>query len=229
MKMKKVPSSAGARAAYEGPFAALLWCARSTSRASRVCRARLGARATANPRQNAAGKRTYPAPTAPSTAGGLPPTARVRESISDGHNTGALPFNIERAPPPPHARRLLFSLHLDTPHATHHYPSQSSIQSQLTAFVLQSTEHTHITFCKPSSHTPKCLPKLRRPRTTGGKAPAGKAPAEKKEAGKKTAAPSGEKKKRTKSRKETYSSYIYKGRVLTPVCLPESESGQASA
>ena len=47
--------------------------------------------------------------------------------------------------------------------------------------------------------------------TTGGKAPAGKAPAEKKEAGKKTAAPSGDKKKRTKSRKETYSSYIYKG------------------
>ncbi|ETN45567.1 histone H2B [Exophiala xenobiotica] len=48
--------------------------------------------------------------------------------------------------------------------------------------------------------------------TTGGKAPAGKAPAaEKKEAGKKTAAaPSGEKKKRGKTRKETYSSYIYK-------------------
>jgi len=52
--------------------------------------------------------------------------------------------------------------------------------------------------------------------TTAGKAPAGKAPAEKKEAGKKTAAPSGDKKKRTKSRKETYSSYIYKGtRPLT--------------
>jgi histone H2B len=49
--------------------------------------------------------------------------------------------------------------------------------------------------------------------STGGKAPAGKAPAtEKKEAGKKTAAaPSGEKKKRGKTRKETYSSYIYKG------------------
>jgi len=47
--------------------------------------------------------------------------------------------------------------------------------------------------------------------TTGGKAPAGKAPAEKKaEAGKKTAAASGDKKKRTKTRKETYSSYIYK-------------------
>jgi len=48
--------------------------------------------------------------------------------------------------------------------------------------------------------------------TTGGKAPAGKAPAtEKKEAGKKTAAaPPGDKKKRGKTRKETYSSYIYK-------------------
>ncbi|KAL8832416.1 MAG: hypothetical protein Q9191_000288 [Dirinaria sp. TL-2023a] len=46
--------------------------------------------------------------------------------------------------------------------------------------------------------------------STGGKAPAGKAPAEKKEAGKKTAAPTGDKKKRNKTRKETYSSYIYK-------------------
>lgn len=45
--------------------------------------------------------------------------------------------------------------------------------------------------------------------TTAGKAPA-KQP-EKKEAGKKTAAVGGEKKKRTKTRKETYSSYIYKG------------------
>ena len=56
--------------------------------------------------------------------------------------------------------------------------------------------------------------------TTAGKAPAGKAPAaEKKEAGKKTAAaPSGEKKKRGKTRKETYSSYIYKGKpILTPI------------
>jgi hypothetical protein len=48
--------------------------------------------------------------------------------------------------------------------------------------------------------------------STGGKAPvAGKAPAEKKEAGKKTATSTGEKKKRGKTRKETYSSYIYKG------------------
>lgn len=52
-------------------------------------------------------------------------------------------------------------------------------------------------------------------KTTAGKAPAGKAPAEKKEAGKKTAAPSGEK-KRSKTRKETYSSYIYKGTRLLP-------------
>ena len=57
--------------------------------------------------------------------------------------------------------------------------------------------------------------------TTGGKAPAGKAPAEKKEAGKKTAAPAGDKKKRNKTRKETYSSYIYKGifALLTLVWL----------
>ena len=49
--------------------------------------------------------------------------------------------------------------------------------------------------------------------STAGKAPAGKQPAvEKKEAGKKTAAPAGDKKKRTKTRKETYSSYIYKGK-----------------
>ena len=53
--------------------------------------------------------------------------------------------------------------------------------------------------------------------STGGKAPAGKAPAEKKEAGKKTAAPSGDKKKRTKTRKETYSSYIYKGTIFASI------------
>lgn len=59
--------------------------------------------------------------------------------------------------------------------------------------------------------------------STGGKAPvAGKAPTEKKEAGKKTAAAgTGEKKKRTKTRKETYSSYIYKGAfaVASPAVL----------
>jgi hypothetical protein len=55
-------------------------------------------------------------------------------------------------------------------------------------------------------------PKAEKKPTTAGKAPAGKAPAEKKAAGKKTAAAgTGEKKKRSKTRKETYSSYIYKG------------------
>jgi histone H2B len=53
---------------------------------------------------------------------------------------------------------------------------------------------------------------------TAGKAPAGKAPAEKKEAGKKTAPTSGDKKKRTKTRKETYSSYIYKGKFIVADC-----------
>jgi len=60
-------------------------------------------------------------------------------------------------------------------------------------------------------------PKAEKKPTTAGKAPAGKAPADKKEAGKKTAAPSGDKKKRSKTRKETYSSYIYKGN--TPLVL----------
>ncbi|KAN0101767.1 histone-fold-containing protein [Hyaloscypha variabilis] len=52
-------------------------------------------------------------------------------------------------------------------------------------------------------------PKAAAEKKPATKAPASKAPAEKKEAGKKTAA-TGDKKKRTKTRKETYSSYIYK-------------------
>ena len=52
----------------------------------------------------------------------------------------------------------------------------------------------------------------KKPANVGGKAPAGKTTTgEKKEAGKKTAAPTGDKKKNRKTRKETYSSYIYKG------------------
>ena len=59
------------------------------------------------------------------------------------------------------------------------------------------------------------------PPKAADKKPASKAPAtaskapEKKDAGKKTAA-SGDKKKRTKTRKETYSSYIYKGESIFP-------------
>lgn len=70
----------------------------------------------------------------------------------------------------------------------------------------------------------------------GGKAPAGKAPVEKKEAGKKTAAPTGDKKKRNKTRKETYSSYIYKGNMesktvshkFVPFSLTRPSSSEAS-
>lgn len=58
------------------------------------------------------------------------------------------------------------------------------------------------------------------------KKPASKAPAtaskapEKKDAGKKTAA-TGDKKKRTKARKETYSSYIYKGTTIKNNCTKQ--------
>ena len=61
------------------------------------------------------------------------------------------------------------------------------------------------------------------PPKAADKKPASKAPAtaskapEKKDAGKKTAA-SGDKKKRTKTRKETYSSYIYKGMFANTSC-----------
>jgi hypothetical protein len=65
------------------------------------------------------------------------------------------------------------------------------------------------------------------PPKAADKKPASKAPAtaskapEKKDAGKKTAA-SGEKKKRTKTRKETYSSYIYKGNIIILLIASQS-------
>lgn len=61
------------------------------------------------------------------------------------------------------------------------------------------------------------------PPKSADKKPASKAPAtaskapEKKDAGKKTAT-SGDKKKRSKTRKETYSSYIYKGTLYCFLC-----------
>lgn len=121
--------------------------------------------------------------------------ARAAKALPD-HNTLRAPHK-KRVP----AVDSLFFLHLDNrnPHHPH-----------LTHPVYTPTPNSHP---PPNSQTffdmpPKAAQKTP---TTGGKAPAGKAPAEKKEAGKKTAAPSGDKKKRTKSRKETYSSYIYKG------------------
>jgi histone H2B len=71
------------------------------------------------------------------------------------------------------------------------------------------------------------------PPKAADKKPASKAPAtaskapEKKDAGKKTAA-SGDKKKRTKARKETYSSYIYKGESPHFDASPESDMLTAS-
>merc|ERR1711939_1143866 len=90
--------------------------------------------------------------------------------------------------------------HTTTTH-THQASSITFISSKLSSSLFAQS-------LNPSKMPPKAAEK--KP-TTGGKAPAGKAPAAKKEAGKKTAAaPSGEKKKRGKTRKETYSSYIYK-------------------
>ncbi|EFE30630.1 uncharacterized protein ARB_02552 [Trichophyton benhamiae CBS 112371] len=82
------------------------------------------------------------------------------------------------------------------------------LQLQLTTLVFSSYSSTLTLLLFYFIMAPKAAEK--KP-STGGKAPAGKAPAEKKEAGKKTAASgSGDKKKRTKARKETYSSYIFK-------------------
>ena len=105
------------------------------------------------------------------------------------------------------------------PSSLHHHISLHLIHSSsLTRVSAHSTNFsTKTTFPHPTSNMP---PKAAEKKpSTGGKAPAGKAPAaEKKEGGKKTApAAAGEKKKRGKTRKETYSSYIYKGTVfLTP-------------
>lgn len=139
------------------------------------------------------------------------PAARARLLLPD-HNISALP--ISSASPPPTGPSLL---HLDTqlparPHRTAILASFPALPQQLFS--------SH-----PALTSSKMPPKAQKTPTTGGKAPAGKAPAEKKEAGKKTAAPSGDKKKRTKSRKETYSSYIYKGEFAS---LNRSASYRAS-
>ena len=60
----------------------------------------------------------------------------------------------------------------------------------------------------------------KKPAASKAPATAQKAP-EKKDAGKKTAA-TGDKKKRTKARKETYSSYIYKGISLSLIIRSRS-------
>ena len=102
------------------------------------------------------------------------------------------------------------------PISTHQYTSSVS----LTKLSTSRPDQTHPSFKTLSTKSSKMPPKAAEKKpSTAGKAPAGKAPAEKKaEAGKKTAAASGDKKKRTKTRKETYSSYIYKGMRRALLC-----------
>lgn len=115
--------------------------------------------------------------------------------------------NYKRSTGPPN---LDFN-HRSTPSPTRQ-PNQPQHQSNQGSFSFFSEHHQLSTFFSPNltKKTFKMPPKA------ADKKPASKAPAtaskapEKKDAGKKTAA-SGDKKKRTKTRKETYSSYIYKG------------------
>lgn len=102
-----------------------------------------------------------------------------------------------------------------------HAPHDRQIHQRL--LVASHTFHRQFDF-----QTFKMAPKA------ADKKPASKAPAtaskapEKKDAGKKTA-PSGEKKKRTKARKETYSSYIYKGEFALSGRDPGPETAPARA
>lgn len=111
-------------------------------------------------------------------------------------------------PPSPSTLSLLSPLFIYHPHSatptSHVYNTSISIPLS--------------TFNSNFQNPPKIInmpPKGAAEKKPAAKAPAAKAPAEKKDAGKKTAA-TGEKKKRTKTRKETYSSYIYKGEIQTP-------------
>lgn len=139
------------------------------------------------------------------------PAARARATrLLPDHNIAPAPLLIPR----PRSNFDLFSF-ISTLHSPQppHLQSISSAAFELNDLILHQF---------PTPTFSKMPPKAQKTPTTGGKAPAGKAPAEKKEAGKKTAAPSGEKKKRTKSRKETYSSYIYKGESPGPFSHSES-------
>ncbi|KAH9431768.1 histone H2B [Pyricularia oryzae] len=100
--------------------------------------------------------------------------------------------------------------HRSTPSPTRQ-PNQPQHQSNQGSFSFFSEHHQLSTFFFTQPHKKN----LQNAPKAADKKPASKAPAtaskapEKKDAGKKTAA-SGDKKKRTKTRKETYSSYIYK-------------------
>ncbi|KAL0936664.1 histone h2b [Colletotrichum truncatum] len=96
-----------------------------------------------------------------------------------------------------------------------HFPTPTL---PLSIIPLHSRRQTRFHSRNTQFFTPPTLNQIAKmPPKAADKKPASKAPStaskapEKKDAGKKTAA-SGDKKKRTKSRKETYSSYIYKGK-----------------
>ena len=144
-------------------------------------------------------------------------TARAAQAPLD-HNTLRAPHK-KRVP----RRRRTFS-----PSSRHPLPQTPHLTTP--QFYHNRSFSHHPLHPHPDTMPPKAAQKTP---STGGKAPAGKAPAEKKEAGKKTAAPSGDKKKRTKSRKETYSSYIYKGefalRIASVAFLRNSNASQSSS
>ena len=128
----------------------------------------------------------------------------------------ALAQNLQRRPPPGPPRACWITTCSALPiSSASPAVDDKSLSIHCTTQLIHTHHHTQPYHLYPpisNTHTlTKMPPKAQKTPTTGGKAPAGKAPAEKKEAGKKTAAPAGDKKKRTKTRKETYSSYIYKG------------------
>lgn len=105
------------------------------------------------------------------------------------------------------------------PSAIHQLPTSFSINNHSQQHQSQFFDIIHRVYSQPqTTHFPPTS--INMPPKAADKKPASKAPAtaskapEKKDAGKKTAA-TGEKKKRTKARKETYSSYIYKGESLS--------------
>lgn len=111
--------------------------------------------------------------------------------------------------PPSHSCHLSTSIYITASSSTN--DTQNSLQDP----AIHPNHNT--AFFSPATHSKTA----NMPPKAADKKPASKAPAtaskapEKKDAGKKTAA-TGEKKKRTKTRKETYSSYIYKGEF--PAC-----------
>lgn len=131
-----------------------------------------------------------------------PPLPKITLSSHQISNAaGARRVQLQKPSPPPQTS----SCHINS--SSLHHPAPSTVARRNPFQPTYSRTH----FSLPLIQTAKMPPKA------ADKKPASKAPAtaskapEKKDAGKKTAA-SGDKKKRTKSRKETYSSYIYKGK-----------------